>query len=306
MAQLEHTEALSARDMLLQRIVAKTLKSQIKQRAQDKRLPRAVFANEFIGMETYIHGTYEKNHLELFSLLIDRLSGARGTINIIDIGANVGVHARFLALPARVIHAFEPNPEVLPLLEFNVADRAGVTIHPLALSSHPGTLRLSAARDWNKGTASLEADSATEGTDVVVTTLDLMLDQVSPVGAIKIDVEGHEVEVLKGATETIERFRPVVAIEQRNDEFADGQAETPAIRLLHSMNYEMFSPEFSRDGPIRMWNRALNMIDLVASQRRRWRLVHLPTVPEGLYPMLFAVPRECVADLGLTMSHKSE
>ena len=305
MTQLEHNEALSARDMLLRRIVATTLKSQIKQRARDDRLPRAVFANEFIGMETYIHGTYEKNHLELFNLLIERLSRVRGGGSIIDIGANVGVHTRFLSQPEKVVHAFEPNPEVLPLLEFNVADCSRVTIHPLALSSQPGNLRLSAARDWNKGTASFEADTATEGTDVVVTTLDLMLDQVSPVGAIKIDVEGHEVEVLKGATETIERFRPVVAIEQRNDEFADGQAETPAIRLLRSMNYEMFSPEFTRNGPIMLLNRVLNLVDLVASQRRRWRLVHLSTVPEGLYPMLLAVPQECVADLELTMSLNS-
>lgn len=58
---------------------------------------------------------------------------------MLDIGANIGVTAIIFAARAKQVHAFEPAPRALRLLKLNAAPN--VTVHPVALSDHAGTVQ---------------------------------------------------------------------------------------------------------------------------------------------------------------------
>ena len=134
----------------------------------------------------------------------------------LDVGANQGFYSTVMRRHARLCHAFEPNPEyawiyreVLP----------GVVLHVAALSDEAGRARFRipvvdavAYAGW--GTLEdtpVFAGRKTREFEVELQRLDdLGLD---PVGLIKIDVEGHEMAVLRGGRETIRRDRPAILLE---------------------------------------------------------------------------------------------
>jgi FkbM family methyltransferase len=144
-----------------------------------------------------------------------------------DVGAHIGYFS--LKASAKVgsmgrIVAFEPNPEILKLLRENiVANKAGnVLVEPIACTDREQTLTLWASASFNTGMSSLARENAEisyeepprpytvrgRPIDDVVRELDL-----TKVNAIKVDVEGVEVEVLRGAMKTLKRFHPKLVIE---------------------------------------------------------------------------------------------
>jgi len=136
-----------------------------------------------------------------------------------DIGANVGFHALTGSMFFGESHAFEPTPQTLGRLRKNVAmnpDRR-VTVHGVGLSARDGQARLF-VHEVHPGVNTLvSGPSATggEAVDVSVFRLDNYRKAQALPGpsVIKIDVEGHECEVLEGAQETIEAFRPTIFVE---------------------------------------------------------------------------------------------
>lgn len=121
---------------------------------------------------------------------------------VLDIGANIGVTARMFAARAGQVHAFEPSPRALRLLRANAG--ANVTIHPVAVGDEVGTVKI--AEEVTLDT-SYVGDKGIEVKCVTVDSLNLKPD------FIKIDVEGYEHRVLRGAAETIRCCRPVIMFE---------------------------------------------------------------------------------------------
>lgn len=146
----------------------------------------------------------------------------------IDVGANTGYYALLAALSARenCVLAFEPDRVVLARLETNIRlnelERR-VFAHATALSDYTGLATLyvpSQEHGVIDTSSSLEptfANAHSELRQVDVTTLDGFLRQTdyssAAVTLLKIDVEGHEAAVLRGAIETIRRWRPAIFIE---------------------------------------------------------------------------------------------
>jgi FkbM family methyltransferase len=133
----------------------------------------------------------------------------------VDIGASEGVYSHVLAGLSRRVHAFEPNPDLYRRLLAAVPDN--VTVHNAALSDRSGvaTLRL----PLESGLATIETanllDPAETGPistmEVETRTLDSF--GLADVRLIKIDVEGHEGAVIRGASQTIAAHRPVLIVE---------------------------------------------------------------------------------------------
>lgn len=133
---------------------------------------------------------------------------------IFDVGANSGDYTRELqrAFPGATIHAFEPNPTIFESLK-----QTGAVAHCIALGSQPESLDL---YNYEEGTgdggghASLHQGvfSIVHGVDnvqsvkVQVTTLDLFCEthNIERIDYLKIDTEGHELDVLKGASRLLE------------------------------------------------------------------------------------------------------
>ncbi len=124
---------------------------------------------------------------------------------IADVGANYG-EMLFEAGVKRCqrVLAFEPNPRVLPYLTKTLAGAPNVRIVPAALSDHVGEASLSVEADWSGRSRLGEGPNQTT---VSVTTLDSLLSVAAdddPLRLLmKLDVEGHEIAVLKGAMHSI-------------------------------------------------------------------------------------------------------
>ncbi len=148
-------------------------------------------------------------------IAIDRLGPNRGVA--IDAGANEGLFTYRLARLYERVHAFEINPTLANRLSA-LAPR-NVTVHPIGLSSRSGTATLFTPFFHGRpltGWASLDPDNCPSSehilqTEVSVRPLDTL--EFDNVTFLKADVEGHELDLLTGARETIRRNRPVVLLE---------------------------------------------------------------------------------------------
>lgn len=129
----------------------------------------------------------------------------------IDIGANVGMYSYFFSRKMATIEAFEPLKEITSRLQ----KLDPVTVHNVALSDQAGEVEFYIPRVRENlafELASLEPRiTDSEVRTVPVATLDSF--QFQDVDLIKIDVEGHEASVIRGAQETLTKNRPVLIIE---------------------------------------------------------------------------------------------
>lgn len=132
---------------------------------------------------------------------------------VFDVGANIGVLTRMFAQRAMHVHAFEPAPRALELLAANTRDLPNVTIHPVALSDGANHVRFNESEALDTSSISLDGS----GVEVAASTIDAT--ELLP-DLIKIDVEGFEDRVLRGATKTL-RSGPVIAFEALDDDARD-------------------------------------------------------------------------------------
>lgn len=149
--------------------------------------------------------------------LDDSIVGA-GSV-VLDCGANVGFITRMaIEKGAELVVCFEPSPATAVCLRKNLADEitAGrVCVVEKGLWNEEDTLFLKTERLANPASHSLaQPDGTAEGVYVPVTTIDKAVEQLnlSRVDFIKMDIEGAEVNALRGASDTIRKFRPYIGI----------------------------------------------------------------------------------------------
>jgi FkbM family methyltransferase len=153
---------------------------------------------------------YEQEELEMISPFL------RADRAFVDIGANVGNHAIFVAMLRRSskVIVFEPNPAAIGILRINLllnrCDNVDTRFLGVALGGASGRVRVvDDPRPNNLGGAGVATAPAG---DVPLMAADSLLAGES-VGFIKVDVEGLELEVLAGLEQTIQRWRPVMFVE---------------------------------------------------------------------------------------------
>jgi FkbM family methyltransferase len=199
--------------------------------------------------QLWAFGSFEKHFAELFSYLVS--PGDR----CLDVGANVGVHtirlARLVGQDGEVI-AIEPNPEVVQRTRRNISlnGLANVRVIGAAASERPGEMRLyrPSPHDTNRARASLMHHRYLTGatTTVPVVTVDGICEG-APVALIKIDVEGHEAAVVRGATDTIASHAPSIVFEYAPQLLDDAVAQTP-FGWLAERGYLLFRVRPARHG----------------------------------------------------------
>ena len=134
----------------------------------------------------------------------------------VDIGANIGNHALFALkmLGVKLVIPFEPNPVAIAVLTSNLGlngelARCDLSHLGLGLSDKPQD---GLAMEADKPNKNLGGGRLVAGGDLRVIAGDEALSKAK-VDFIKIDVEGMEMQVLGGLTQTLERYRPVIFIE---------------------------------------------------------------------------------------------
>jgi FkbM family methyltransferase len=160
----------------------------------------------------------------------------------LDIGADVGEFAIAMLTSSRAVIAFEPRPaQARDLTAMFEAVGAPVRVEAVALSDAPGVTAMRVVQsDPGRSTIDQEnvLDTAVGGPvatiDVAVKRLDDL--QLEDVGLIKIDVEGHELAVLRGAADTLERNHPTIVVEAEERHHARAVADI--TELLAALGYQ--------------------------------------------------------------------
>lgn len=166
----------------------------------------------------------------------------------VDVGANVGLYTSVLARRAKRVIAFEPHPDCADYLrrlairnsevrEAAVSDRSGTRRLRVPLDGQTSLHALGTIETGNDFRSEARASSVRE-VAVETVTLDDALCGTTPcddgIGFIKVDVEGHELGVLKGAERVVDRHRPVFLIEV---EFRHTPAVGETFSYLESHGY---------------------------------------------------------------------
>jgi len=175
--------------------------------------------------------------------LLPVLCNARRTS--VDIGGNVGAFAWHMRRLSRVLHVFEPVPELANRMKYGFVLDRSVHVHQVALSDTDGTATLRVPRPDGTTTeaalATIEADNTLA--NMPTTTFTVRLQRLDDVGLtdvafMKIDVEGHELAVLHGGAALLARDHPDLMIEAENRHRADAVASV--VRFLATLGYQGF------------------------------------------------------------------
>ncbi len=143
-----------------------------------------------------------------------------------DVGSGIGFFSCLAAVRGAKVYAFEPDEGNSACVERHIdMNKLGgqVKLCRVVVSSKTGQVKLRPAdRSLGHGNAVVADDSAVEANVTPCITLDEFVRNEPPPTLCKIDVEGHESEVLKGARELFERARPLLICEvhdQQNEDF---------------------------------------------------------------------------------------
>ena len=139
---------------------------------------------------------------------------------ILDIGANIGCTAILFGKLSKNVYAFEPSPTAFLYLEENISNSGRNNVFPqnIGLGSEPGESTLTFAPSNRSGGFVSNLTQATTGhttEKIVIRQLDDVVDslELQDIDFIKIDVEGFEGHVLRGATKMLSSNRPVCVLE---------------------------------------------------------------------------------------------
>ncbi len=215
-------------------------------------LPIQVHLTDMIGNAIYRAGLYDLCVSEVLWRLLDKAETG------VDAGANIGqmtsIMARRVGSEGRVL-SFEPHPQVFQELAANVAawrtdpSVGKIETYEMGLSKEAGVAALHTTSEFaqNRGTASLEVSNdknIDEGVthSISIERLENVVPSHSNVGVMKLDVEGHEIDLLQGAFRLLKekRIRDIV-FEEHNS------YPSPVTDYLEQQGYTVFSIE---QGPL--------------------------------------------------------
>jgi len=141
---------------------------------------------------------------------------------VFDIGAHIGIHTIHLAKIAKFVYAIEPEPNNLKLLIKNIFTNnveKKVSVLPYAISStdnlvnfHVSSKSTGAHRILSKNEDSIDRETILKVQAYTLDTLLFNILRIDHVDVIKIDVEGHELEVIKGAQKLLQHSPPRILV----------------------------------------------------------------------------------------------
>ena len=179
-----------------------------------------------VGFSAYPYKGFQVEHIGLRSII------KKGMV-VIDIGANVGDYSILFARWGAKVTAFEPTYIWSTL--YKRTRNYDICCLNIALGEKDG--RIAIYEDGGLSSASRKYAPKGIRRDIDLRRLDTIWKGL--VDFIKIDVEGMELEVLRGARKTIERYRPIIFCEINEEaQYARGHTGQEVINYLKSLGYD--------------------------------------------------------------------
>lgn len=204
------------------------------------------------GLESalYEKGTYEAGTLHLLSHILEEGD------TFIDVGANIGLMSFYASKKVGLsgqVYAFEPQASTFDILAYNIKlnQSSNITAFNHGFGAQEAQLPIFDNLAVNRGSASLLSDRSSGFSHMVqVKTLDSFLADahIKVVKALKIDVEGWELEVLKGGLRMFDSARrPIVIIEYSNLHPIEGGRSVDIYHFLKQKDYKIFKLKGSKE-----------------------------------------------------------
>lgn len=157
----------------------------------------------------------------------------------LDIGANIGTHTIYLSDYFAQVHAFEPQTSIFKLLESNIKLNGCTNIQAYKFGLGEKNIqenmeKYDPTKPNNQGAIGIDKSKTSNGEQIQVKILDEL--GLSNIGFMKIDVEGYELYVLKGAINTLKINKPIIIIEL-NEKTKNDRDEI--VKLLTNLNYSL-------------------------------------------------------------------
>lgn len=176
---------------------------------------------------------------------------------IFDVGANIGQSctAFALAAPDARIHAFEPILSTYDVLAANIATVPAISAYNLAMGAAAGEIVMTATAYSTNNRVVADRPGARNLTRVAVTTGDDFCREhgVSAVSYLKIDTEGHDLDVLRGFAGTLPRIDFVqveASMNPHNELHTPFRALEDMLRAAGFMLFQMYDQAFQNRLPV--------------------------------------------------------
>lgn len=172
---------------------------------------------------------------------------------VLDIGTNIG--STLLQFANKIgrngkVYGFEPDPTNYKACINNISlnDFHNLEVANIGLGDEKGSFNLVVDTETNRGGNRISFDNENQktSTTIQVERLDdwVINKYINHVDLIKIDVEGFEMNVLKGAEETLKKYKPILFVELDNDNLKQvGSSAKELVSFLENLNYSITSAE---------------------------------------------------------------
>ena len=171
--------------------------------------------------------------------------------NVVEVGSNIGMHAVPLAkfIPQGKLICFEPQRIIFQQLCCNLAlnNLTNVETYRMGVSDSQGKQWIESSdysESWNYGSFSIDKGFSTEGQfegkiiqdEIEITDLDSFapVQRLERLDLLKIDAEGFDIAVLKGAEKTIKQLQPCIFIEVHTHSFEN------TLQAIHQLDYQAY------------------------------------------------------------------
>jgi FkbM family methyltransferase len=205
--------------------------------------------NQFIDSQIFYYGCFEEDTTKAIADIV------RPGMTVLDIGANIGAHtfnlSKLVGDDGAVI-AFEPMRWAQERLHKNLGlnSFSNITIEKLALSDVNKSGAASFRTSWNQYDD--EGDVVEPEDNIRFQKLDdyLVEKDTKNVDFIKLDVDGFEFKILKGAVGTLGKLRPTLLMELGCWTLEkQGDSLLRLVEFLKSLGYEFFRESDSKHLP---------------------------------------------------------
>ena len=174
------------------------------------------------GYQT-IHRTSILNYIKQFKNELN---------NVIDVGSHVGFWSKDFTEQFKHVYAFEPMAEVRECYIKNIT-KSNYTLYPYGLGAEEKKVKIQYDPKETGNTFITQSGNR----EIEVYTLDRF--EFNKIDYIKIDAEGYEIEVCKGALKLIERDKPFIHIEMKKKVMNKvGLTQNTIYDFFESINYK--------------------------------------------------------------------
>lgn len=194
------------------------------------------------------HSAYFDLETEPYKVLFDLVKPG---FKILDVGVNYG-HT-LLEMASRIgdegrIYGFEPVPFLYKKALHNISlnNFSNITLINKAISSTAGELYFdSVDNTHNSGGTKMSFDSDSNNKVEAITIDDFFeSEKLTGIDLIKADIEGFEMEMLKGATQTLSKYKPMLFLELNNDFLSQaGSSGADMIKFLSELGYKVYNAD---------------------------------------------------------------